>query len=149
MFEGIEIDQVVDEMRRVSEMASPNFLIGCQVSIDPDGYRYDYGVSYSNLRPLRRHVAKKKTERKRSKCESGLIAKVLCLRWSKHLSETYWGQPCLDNLDDTIELFVDGLVPLNCDDFLGKIDHILKKANCFIAEPSDFRKCVDRSITRI
>ncbi|KAG4435515.1 hypothetical protein IFR05_009014 [Cadophora sp. M221] len=165
MLDGEEVHRIHFEMVQEADFSSPNFLDNFLECIDDDIANYkmrnnqqlkrDHGFKWNSCAKLQQVVNKKKSEKKRTHGNCGLLAKILLLRWNNSAYDPSWFK-CRDALDDVLEMLVDGSVALACDRYLWKVDCVLHSAeidgmNVYDRQKpaKEARAAVDRNIANV
>ncbi|KAL5329857.1 hypothetical protein ACEPPN_003377 [Leptodophora sp. 'Broadleaf-Isolate-01'] len=137
MLDGEEVHRIHFEIVQEADFSFNNFLDDFLGSIDDAIANYkmrnnqqlkrDHDFKWNSCAKLQKLVNKKKSEKKRTHGNDGLLAKILLLRWNNSAYGPSWFK-CRDALDDVLEMLVDGSVPLACDRYLWKADSVLHSA---------------------
>jgi hypothetical protein len=112
---GGEIDDVIRE--RLSPTCLNDFQNRMETQSKTDKF-------YHDLSKLQRYLDKDKYLKTYQQERKSLLIKILYLRWkSNHDKE--W-TTCHNNLDQLLDLFVDTTVPLECNEFLPKLESLVE-----------------------
>jgi hypothetical protein len=110
-----EIDDVVSE--RLSTTCLHDFQNRMETQSKTDRF-------YHDLAKLQRYLDKDKYLKACQHWRKSLLIKILFLRWKSNYDSDW--RTCHNNLDQLLDLFVDTTVPLECNEFLPKIERLIE-----------------------
>jgi hypothetical protein len=155
--EPAEVEQVLAEIP-MPEILLSRFLQKMQMLMDRDllsmkipNSNDQHLATYKTLNMLQTYINEKKNTKSRDYCKNGLLAKILHLRIDIRNRIALWATSW-DNLDDTIELFVDSSLPVNFDHYLRKIESAVSEVGPYYFGPDQTQKLrhsFEHSIMRI
>lgn len=126
-----EAQRVIAELRAEPEFSSPSFLHDLEMfmmlDITAPGWISQYGPGYDNCKKVERLATKKRKGKKPNDYKSGLLGKILHIRWMETKCDTFW-KSGHTNIEDLLELFLGFSVPFKHKQYLEKIDRSLSCA---------------------